>query len=61
MREDNVTVPSIFAGAGVRPGIHPRPVRTTDIGPTLAAMLGVRPAEATDGRPLREVIGRGAP
>ena len=61
MQEDNVTVPIIFAGAGVRPGIHPRPVRTTDIGPTLAAMLGVRPAEATDGRPLREVIGRGAP
>ena len=60
MQADNVTVPIIIAGPGVRRGIYPRPVRTTDIGPTLAAMLGVRPAEPTDGRPLREALGRGA-
>ena len=35
-------------------------VRTTDIGPTLAAMLGVRPAEATDGTLLREALPPGA-
>ena len=60
MQEDNVTVPIIIAGPGVRAGIYRRPVRTTDIGPTLAAMLGVRPLEATDGTPLREALGPGA-
>ena len=60
MQADNVTVPIVIAGPGVRHGIYPRAVRTTDIGPTLAAMLGVRPMEATDGRPLREAFGPGA-
>lgn len=57
---DDVTVPIIIVGPGVRAGVYRRPVRTTDIGPTLAALLGVRPAEPTDGRPLRETLGRRA-
>jgi predicted AlkP superfamily pyrophosphatase or phosphodiesterase len=60
MQADNITVPIIIAGRGVRRGIYPRRVRTTDIGPTLAAMLGVRPAEATDGTLLREALPPGA-
>ncbi len=55
---DDMTVPIIFAGPGVRAGIYRRTARTTDIGPTLAAMLGIRPGEATDGRPLPEALGR---
>ena len=55
---DDVTVPIIIAGPGVRGGIYRRLVPTTDIGPTLAAMLGVRPTEPLDGRPLPEALGR---
>jgi arylsulfatase A-like enzyme len=36
--------------------IH-RPVRTVDIAPTLAALLGVRPEGRLDGEPLVEVVG----
>ena len=57
---DDRRVPIIVAGSGVRPGVYRRAARTTDIGPTLAALLGLRPAEPTDGRPLPEVVGRGA-
>ena len=55
---DDVTVPVIIAGPGVRGGIYRRPVPTTDIGPTLAAMLGIRPTRPLDGRPLPEALGR---
>ncbi len=42
-------VPLIFYGAGVKPGRHTGFVRTVDIGPTLGALLGVRPSERVDG------------
>jgi hypothetical protein len=32
-------------------------VRTVDIGPTLAALIGVRPTEPLDGMVLTEAIG----
>jgi arylsulfatase A-like enzyme len=35
-------------------------VSTTDIAPTLAALLGIRPGERLDGRPLRQVGGGAA-
>jgi predicted AlkP superfamily pyrophosphatase or phosphodiesterase len=46
-------VPLIFYGAGIRPGRHGEFVRTVDIAPTLAAMLGVRMRERVDGKELR--------
>jgi arylsulfatase A-like enzyme len=58
---DDVMVPIIFAGPGIRPARYARPVPTMDIGPTLAALLGVRQAEVTEGKPLAEVLGRTAP
>lgn len=56
----DVTVPIIIAGPGVRHGIYSRPVRVTDIGPTLAAMAGARPTEPVEGTPLRESGARAA-
>jgi arylsulfatase A-like enzyme len=51
----DVGVPILFYGSGIRHGTVARPVRTVDIGPTLAAMLGIRPTEPVDGRILPEV------
>lgn len=49
-------VPLVFAGSGVTPGRRPEFVRTVDLAPTLAMILGIRPLEALDGRPLSAVI-----
>ncbi len=48
-------VPLIFAGHGVVPGSHAERVRTVDIAPTLAALLGVRPIGRLDGEALEGV------
>ncbi|MCE2901422.1 MAG: alkaline phosphatase family protein [Gemmatimonas sp.] len=45
-------VPLIFAGAGVTAGKHPQFVRTVDLAPTLASLLGVKALEPIDGVPL---------
>ncbi len=52
--QDDVGVPIIFAGPGVRAGQFPDTVRTVDIAPTLARLLGVKPASGLDGRPIRK-------
>jgi hypothetical protein len=57
---DDVEVPIAFMGPGIRAVTVTRPVRTVDIGPTLAAYLGVRPTEPVDGRVLSGVVS-GAP
>lgn len=57
---DDVEVPIAFMGPGIRAVAVTRPVRTVDIGPTLAAYLGIRPTEAVDGRPLPEVVSSAA-
>jgi predicted AlkP superfamily pyrophosphatase or phosphodiesterase len=49
-------VPIIFYGAGVRTGVHNNFVRTVDIAPTLAALLGVKPLEKVDGVVLRDAL-----
>lgn len=55
-RDYDTNVPLIFAGAGVRPGIHKQFVRTVDLAPTLAAILGVKPMERLDGVVLGEAV-----
>ncbi len=45
-------VPFMFYGAGVEPGTQTEPVRTVDLAPTLAGILGVTAPEGLDGRPL---------
>jgi arylsulfatase A-like enzyme len=45
-----------FVGPAFRPGTYVTPVRVTDMAPTLAAALNVRPTERLDGRVLREAL-----
>ena len=49
-------IPILFMGPMITPGRYTVPVRSVDIAPTLAAMTGVRPLEAVDGRPLTEAL-----
>ena len=55
--EEDVTVPIAFVGPGIGRAVIHRPVRTVDIAPTLAKVLGVRPAERLDGVALTEIPG----
>lgn len=52
----DANVPIVFWGPGILAGVHRDVVRVVDIAPTLAALLGVRPLEAVDGRILRAVV-----
>ena len=52
-------VPVLFWGAGVRRGAYADEVRTVDMAPTLAALLGITPTEVLDGVVLKKAI-RGA-
>jgi predicted AlkP superfamily pyrophosphatase or phosphodiesterase len=54
---DDQRVPIGFIGPGIRPAQYPDTVSTTDIAPTLAVLLGLRPGERLDGRPLTQVTG----
>lgn len=49
-------VPVLFWGAPFKPGRYEQPVRVVDIGPTLAAMLGIRPTERVDGTVLAPML-----
>lgn len=49
-------VPILFFGPQFKPGRYGGFVRTVDLGPTLARVLGVTPTEALDGRVLTEAI-----
>lgn len=51
-------VPIIFMGTGLAPRRVTRRVTTEDIGPTFAALAGVRPTEGVTGRVLSEVAPR---
>jgi arylsulfatase A-like enzyme len=53
---DDVDVPIIFMGPTIQPGMYPDTVRTTDIAPTLARVLGVKPDAKLDGRAIKRVL-----
>ncbi len=53
----NRRVPIIFRVPGVAPARPSRVIRTVDIAPTLAAVLGITPTEPVTGVPLPEVVG----
>ncbi|MGZ8458133.1 MAG: alkaline phosphatase family protein, partial [Gemmatirosa sp.] len=54
--DDDAHVPLILWGAAFRPGRHDAPARVVDLAPTLARVLGLRPAERLDGRVLEAVL-----
>jgi predicted AlkP superfamily pyrophosphatase or phosphodiesterase len=49
-------VPLVFVGPPFKPGRYSARVRTVDIAPTLARVLGITPAERLDGVPLLAAI-----
>jgi predicted AlkP superfamily pyrophosphatase or phosphodiesterase len=53
---DDVRVPILFRIPGTGAARVERVVRTVDIAPTLAALLGLRPSQAVEGRVLPEVL-----
>jgi hypothetical protein len=53
---DDAGVPIAFLGAAIPAGVFPDTVRTVDIAPTLARLLGVKPGEKLDGRVIRRVL-----
>jgi len=56
--DDDTHVPLLFWGAGIRGGAFAQRVSVVDIAPTLAALLGVQPTEAVQGRVLAEALAR---
>lgn len=52
----SLSVPIAFMGAGIAPARYDRLVRTVDIAPTLAKLLGISPSEALDGAPIEELV-----
>ena len=52
----DVRVPMLFRIPGVAPRVVTRTVRTVDIAPTLAAVLGVKPTQPVEGIVLPEVV-----
>lgn len=55
---DDIRVPLLFRIPGVAPRRVERVVRTVDLAPTLAALLGIHPTERLEGVPLPELFGR---
>lgn len=54
--DQDASVPIIFYGPWVKPGRYTTFARVVDMGTTLAAIAGVKPAERVDGVVLKEVI-----
>lgn len=54
---EEMPVPLLLSGAGIRRGAAPRTPRLVDVAPTVCALLGVRPPENVQGRILSESLG----
>lgn len=52
---EDMRIPVAFLGPGISPARIARRITSEDVGPTFAALLGVRPTEPVVGKPLREV------
>ncbi len=52
------TVPILFAGPHIVPGVYATPCEATDIAPTLAFLNGTVAPSQSDGRVLAEILGR---
>lgn len=57
---DDLHIPIAFVGAGIAAARYDAVVRSVDIAPTLAALLGIAPTEPLDGRAIDVVAGRTA-
>jgi predicted AlkP superfamily pyrophosphatase or phosphodiesterase len=49
-------VPVVFAGKGVKPGVYPQTISTTDVAPTVAALLEMSAPASAEGTPRAEAI-----
>jgi len=54
--DDDAHVPIIFWGRGVKRGTYAGRINTVDIGPTLAALLGVSPLSLVDGHARTDAL-----
>jgi predicted AlkP superfamily pyrophosphatase or phosphodiesterase len=54
--DSDANVPVLFWGSGVRAGVYADEVRTVDMAPTLAAILGITPSEPLDGVVLKKAV-----
>jgi len=57
--DQDARVPVAFLGAPFRASRNATKVNVVDIGPTLAAVLGIAPGERVDGRVVREAMAEG--
>lgn len=53
---DDVSVPIVFLGTGIRAGLYADSVRTVDIAPTLARVLKVKTEGKLDGRAIKRAV-----
>jgi arylsulfatase A-like enzyme len=54
---EEMAVPLLLSGAGIRRDAAPRDPRLVDVAPTICDLLGVRPPEDAQGRVLSESLG----
>jgi arylsulfatase A-like enzyme len=52
-----IKIPLVLAGAGIRAGVAPQSPGLVDIAPTIAALMGTRPPADAQGRVLTESLG----
>ncbi len=52
----DATVPLMFAGQGIRPGVYSTPAEAVDIAPTIAFLTRVLPPTLNEGRVLSEIL-----
>lgn len=58
MLPETVRIPIAFMGNGIQAGTFPRLVRSVDVAPTLARLIGVQPSDTLDGAALDDVFAR---